>query len=162
MKAVSCLQGALSVVELPAPRPAPGQLVVDVKRSGICGTDLHARLHCDDLADVMAENGYQDSMRSDTPVVMGHEFCGEIVERGRRVAKRFKIGANVVSMPLVRAYGGVHLTGFSPQIPGGYAEQSVDRSRRQFPRPQRAATRSRGLERADVGGAARGAPQRGR
>jgi threonine dehydrogenase-like Zn-dependent dehydrogenase len=71
----------------------------------------------------MAALSYPDFMRSDTPVVMGHEFCGEIAERGRRVAKEFKVGATVVSFPLVRARGGVHLTGLSPLAPGGYAEQ---------------------------------------
>jgi threonine dehydrogenase-like Zn-dependent dehydrogenase len=123
MKAVSCLQGALTVVDLPDPRPAPGQLVLDVTRCGICGSDLHARHHADELADVVAENGYHDGMRSDTPVVMGHEYCGEVAERGKRVAKEFTVGTSVVSFPLVRAYGAVHSVGLSPKAPGGYAEQ---------------------------------------
>jgi threonine dehydrogenase-like Zn-dependent dehydrogenase len=62
-------------------------------------------------------------MRSDRPVVMGHEFSGEVAERGRRAPKEFKVGAPVVSFPLVRAHGAVHLTGLSPLAPGGYAEQ---------------------------------------
>jgi threonine dehydrogenase-like Zn-dependent dehydrogenase len=123
MKAVNCLGGKLEVVEVAAPRPADGQLVLDVQRCGICGSDLHAKDHADELEDVMAALSYPDFMRSDTPVVMGHEFCGEIAERGRRVAKEFKVGATVVSFPLVRARGGVHLTGLSPLAPGGYAEQ---------------------------------------
>jgi threonine dehydrogenase-like Zn-dependent dehydrogenase len=56
---------------------------------------------------------------------MGHEFCGEVAERGRRVAKEFKVGTTVVSFPLMRANGGVHLTGLSPLAPGAYAEQVV-------------------------------------
>jgi threonine dehydrogenase-like Zn-dependent dehydrogenase len=55
--------------------------------------------------------------------VMGHEFSGKVAERGRGVAKEFKVGTLVVSFPLVRASGGVHLTGLSPLAPGGYAEQ---------------------------------------
>jgi threonine dehydrogenase-like Zn-dependent dehydrogenase len=104
-------------------RPADGQLALDVQRCGICGSDLHAKDHADELQDAMTEVGYRDFMRSDTPVVMGHEFCGEVAERGRRVAKEFKVGATVVSFPLVRARGGVHLTGLSPLAPGAYAEQ---------------------------------------
>jgi threonine dehydrogenase-like Zn-dependent dehydrogenase len=123
MKAVSCLEGTLSVVELPPPQPAAGQLLLDVRRCGICGSDLHAKDHSDELADVTADIGYGDFMRSDTPVVMGHEFCGEVVERGRGAAKEFKPGTTVVSFPLLRAHGGVHLTGLSPLAPGGYAEQ---------------------------------------
>lgn len=123
MRAVSCVSGSLSVVDLPVPQPVAGQLLLDVRRCGICGSDLHAKDHADELTDVMAAVGYQDFMRGDTPVVMGHEFCGEVAERGRGVAKEFKVGATVVSFPLLRAHGGVHLTGLSPLAPGGYAEQ---------------------------------------
>jgi threonine dehydrogenase-like Zn-dependent dehydrogenase len=123
MRAVNCVSGELSVVDLPAPQPARGQLLLDVRRCGICGSDLHAKDHADELTEVMNAVGYPDFMRSDTPVVMGHEFCGEVVERGRGAAREFKVGATVVSFPLLRANGGVHLTGLSPLAPGGYAEQ---------------------------------------
>jgi threonine dehydrogenase-like Zn-dependent dehydrogenase len=123
MKAVSCLQGNLTVVDLPDPRPAPGQLVLEVTRCGICGSDLHHRHQADEVDKVMVENGYHDYMRSDTPVVMGHEYCGEVAERGKRVAKEFKVGTTVVSFPMVRAYGAIHSVGLSPKAPGGYAEQ---------------------------------------
>lgn len=123
MKAVSCVHSTLEVVDLPDPRPADGQLVLDVLRCGICGSDLHAKEHADELTKVMAEGGYTGFMRSDTPVVMGHEFCGVIAERGRKVGKEFTPGKTVVSFPMVRAHGGVHLTGLSPVAPGAYAEQ---------------------------------------
>src|ERR1700744_1400056 len=123
MRAVSCLQGELSVVDLPAPRPAAGQLLLDVLRCGICGSDLHAKDHSDELADAMSAVGYEHSVASDTPVVFGHEFCGQVVERGRGANKRFKVGASVVSFPVLRAHQGVHLTGLSPLAPGAYAEQ---------------------------------------
>ena len=97
MRAVSCLQGTLSVVDLPSPQPADGQLLLDVRRCGICGSDLHAKDHSDELAEVTAAVGYRDFMRGDSAVVMGHEFCGEVAERGRGVAKEFKVGTPVVS-----------------------------------------------------------------
>jgi threonine dehydrogenase-like Zn-dependent dehydrogenase len=123
MRAVNCLGGRLDVGEVASPRPADGQLVLDVQRCGICGSDLHAKDHADELEDVMDALSYPDFMRGDTPVVMGHEFCGEVAERGRRVAKEFKVGTTVVSFPLMRAGGGVHVTGLSPLAPGAYAEQ---------------------------------------
>ena len=123
MKAVSCLSGELSVIDLPAPRPAAGQLLLDVRRCGICGSDMHAKDHADELTEVMEAVGYPDFMRSSTPVVLGHEFCGEVAERGQGTPKEFKPGTTVVSFPLVRAAGGVHLTGLSALAPGGYAEQ---------------------------------------
>jgi len=123
MKAVSCLRGELSVVDLPAPRPDAGQLVLDVLRCGICGSDLHAKDHADELADAMNAVGYEHAAASDTPVVFGHEFCGQVAERGRGAAKQFKVGTPVVSFPMLRAHQGVHLTGLSPLAPGAYAEQ---------------------------------------
>ena len=122
MKAVNCLGGKLEVIDVAAPRPADGQLVLDVQRCGICGSDLHAKDHADELEDVMAEIGYPDFMRGDTPVVMGHEFCGEVAERGR-VPPRSSRSARGRLLPAGARQGGVHLTGLSPLAPGGYAEQ---------------------------------------
>src|ERR1700743_2332731 len=123
MRAVSCLHGELSVVDLPSPRPAAGQLVLGVVGCGICGADLRAKDHADELADAMNAVGYEPSVTNDTPVVFGHEFCGQVAERGRGAAKQFKVGAPVVSFPMLRAHQGVHLTGLSPLAPGAYAEQ---------------------------------------
>lgn len=122
MKAVSCERGTLSVVDRPTPAPARGQLLLEVRRCGICGSDLHAKDHADELTDVMDEVGYPDFMRQDTPVVLGHEFVGEVAERGAGAPKEFRVGAPVVSFPMVRAAGGVHMTGLSPLAPGAYAE----------------------------------------
>lgn len=123
MKAVSCANGTLSVIEMPEPRPDEGQLVLDVHACGICGSDLHAKEHVEELTDVMAKVGYRDFMRADTPTVMGHEFAGVVAECGAKTPRGFKPGMRVVSFPMVRAHGGVQLTGLSPLAPGGYAEQ---------------------------------------
>lgn len=110
MKAVSCERGTLSVVDLPEPRPVEGQLVLDVRACGICGSDLHAKDHADDLTGVMAKVGYPDFMRTDTATVMGHEFAGVIAERGPRTPKKLREGMTVVSFPLVRMHGRPQLT----------------------------------------------------
>ena len=136
MKAVSCVHGTLSVVDLPEPQPADGQLVLTVASCGICGSDLHAKDHADEMAGVTAEMGYRDAMRSDTPVVMGHEFSGEVAECGRKTPKAFKVGTAVVSFPVVRAHGGVHLTGLSPLAPGGYAERVLVQAAMTFTVPR--------------------------
>ena len=135
MKAVSCSHGTLSVVDLPDPRPSEGQLVLDVRACGICGSDLHAKDHADQLTDVMAEIGYRDFMRGDTPTVMGHEFTGVIAERGPKTPKALKQGMTVVSFPLVRSHGAVQLTGLSPLAPGAYAEQVLVEASLTFPVP---------------------------
>ncbi|GGF50045.1 dehydrogenase [Marmoricola endophyticus] len=135
MRAVSCSHSSLSVVERPDPRPGKGQLVVQVLRAGICGSDIHARDHADDLDAVMAELGYADFMRSDNEVVMGHEFCGVVVERGPKAGRGLAVGTPVVSFPLVRANGTVHLTGLSPLAPGAYAERVLAEGSMTFPVP---------------------------
>ena len=125
MRAVTCQDTKFEVVDLPAPEPGKGQLLIDVLRCGICGSDLHARYNCDELADVTSEVGYDGIMRSDQAVVMGHEFCGEIVDYGPGCRKWGRPGTRVVAMPLLRRGNDVHTTGLSASAPGGYAEQML-------------------------------------
>ncbi|KUI19963.1 zinc-binding dehydrogenase [Mycobacterium sp. GA-2829] len=135
MRAVTCERGALSVVDVPTPRPAKGQLLLEVRRCGICGSDLHAKDHADELTPVMDQLGYPDFMRGDTPVILGHEFCGEVAERGKGVGKQFKAGTPVVSFPMVRGADGIHLTGLSPKAPGGFAENVLAEASMSFAVP---------------------------
>ncbi len=123
MRAVTCHEGQLEVEEVPDLTPTKGQLLLDVQRCGICGSDLHARLHCDETANDVAALGYDDFMRSDQRVVMGHEFVGTVAGYGPRTKKTWPVGTPVVALPILRAGDSVHLTGLSQQAPGGYAEQ---------------------------------------
>jgi threonine dehydrogenase-like Zn-dependent dehydrogenase len=125
MKAVTCTDAKLDVVETPSPIPAKGQLLLDVLRCGICGSDLHACNHCDELADVMDETGYPDFMRSNQSVVFGHEFAGEVLDHGPKTRKILKAGTPVVALPLIRRGEEVHAIGLSAKAPGAYAEQLV-------------------------------------
>ena len=75
--------GFLEIREVDAPRAGDNDALIRVKAAGICGTDLHiqaAKFHCN------------------PPVVIGHEFSGEIVETGRNV-KQFAVGDRVVAEP---------------------------------------------------------------
>jgi len=123
MKAVVCHDGTLSVAEVPAPTPGPGQILLDVVRCGICGSDLHARAHSDELADVAAEMGLGTLMRPEHRVVMGHELLGRVREYGAGTRRRWRPGQLVVALPVVRGEDGVHLTGFEEAAPGAMAEQ---------------------------------------
>ncbi|MGI8677675.1 MAG: zinc-binding dehydrogenase [Jatrophihabitans sp.] len=125
MKAVTCTDAKLDVVELAPPEPARGQLLIDVLRAGICGSDLHARRNCDALADITAEIGYDGIFRSSDAVVLGHEFCGEVVDHGPGTRTSHRDGMRVVSFPLLRKGKDVHTTGLSPAAPGSYAEQML-------------------------------------
>ncbi len=140
MKAVTCKNGKLEVAELPAPTPGRGQLLIDVLRCGICGSDLHARLHADEAADVAREVGYDGLMRSDQEVVLGHEYCGEVVEHGPGSRRSLRAGTRVVSMPLLRKGKDVHAVGLSVHAPGGYAEQMLVQESLTFAVPNGLAT----------------------
>ncbi len=123
MRAVTCHQEELKVEEVPDLVPEQGQVLVEVERCGICGSDLHARTHSDVTADGAAEIGYADFMRSAHTVVMGHEFVGTVAGYGPGCRKPWPVGTRVVALPILRADGQVHLTGLSEKASGGYAEQ---------------------------------------
>ncbi len=123
MKAVACQNAKLETIELPTPEPAKGQVVINVMACGICGSDLHARHHADEQADVLAEAGYDGFMRSDQRVVFGHEFCGEVADYGPKCRKKVATGTPVVALPLIRRGAEIHAIGLSAAAPGGYAEQ---------------------------------------
>lgn len=122
VKAVQLHAGQLSVVEIPTPEPGPGQVLVRVTRSGICGSDLHARVHADASADTAAEVGYSRFMRLRDHVVMGHEFTGVVVAYGPKTRKKWKPGTPVVALPILKSRGQVDMTGLSEHAPGAYAE----------------------------------------
>lgn len=133
MKAVVCSRVELAVGEVPDPAPGKGQLVLEVLRCGICGSDLHSRLHADAIADVADEVGYDGLMRSDQRIVLGHEFSGVVVERG--AGSRIAEGTPVVSFPLLRSSGAVHPTGLSAAAPGAYAERVLVQDALSLPVP---------------------------
>ncbi|CAD5109948.1 zinc-binding dehydrogenase [Zestomonas carbonaria] len=125
MKAVVCQGAKLEVADLPEPVPGPGQVLLEVLRCGICGSDLHARHHCDHWADVMGRSGYPRFARSGEAIVFGHEFCGEVLEYGPGCRKRLKPGTHVCALPLRRNGEQVDMIGLSSAAPGAYAERLV-------------------------------------
>ncbi len=88
MRAIRKSQPApgLEVCELSEPKAERGQVLIRVRYAGVCGTDLH-------IADW--DQWAQGRIRP--PLVLGHEFAGEIVEVGPDVAAQFKIGEPVTA-----------------------------------------------------------------
>ncbi|CAL9630543.1 L-threonine 3-dehydrogenase [Streptomyces sp. enrichment culture] len=74
----------LWLMDVPEPAVGPGDVLIKVLRTGICGTDLHIR-NWDGWA----------QQTIDTPLVLGHEFVGEVVETGRDVPDDIKPGDRV-------------------------------------------------------------------
>jgi threonine dehydrogenase-like Zn-dependent dehydrogenase len=125
VRVVACHEARLELADVTAPQPERGQVLLRVLRCGICGSDLHAREHCDELADVLSEIGYDDFMRRGDRVVFGHEFSGEVAEYGPGCRRRLATGTHVVALPLTRRAGEPHAIGLSSKAPGAYAEQVV-------------------------------------
>ena len=82
----------LSIESRPDPEPGPAELVLAVKSSGICGSDLHLT----EIAD--AGGGIAPLPRG---AVLGHEFSGEVVAVGRAIAGRFRSGDRVTALPYI-------------------------------------------------------------
>ena len=71
------------VREVPVPTCGPGELLLRVRRAGVCGTDLH-----------IVEWDRWSQGRLKPPVTLGHEFVGDVVEVGAGV-KTYQRGDRV-------------------------------------------------------------------
>ncbi len=72
-----------AIQEIEEPRLAPDEVLVRVKATGICGTDVHI---------------FRAEYFSDFPIVAGHEFSGEVVKVGSGVTQ-FQPGDRVTADP---------------------------------------------------------------
>jgi len=61
----------LKVTTVPKPSPGPGEVLIAVRHAGVCGTDLH-----------IADWNPWAQGRIKPPIVVGHEFAGEIESVG--------------------------------------------------------------------------------
>ena len=73
----------LVVKEVPKPSPEADEVLIRVAVCGLCGTDVKL---------------YQGEYAAKTPVILEHEFSGEVVEIGEAV-RQLKVGDRVVSDP---------------------------------------------------------------
>jgi threonine dehydrogenase-like Zn-dependent dehydrogenase len=122
MRAAVMRNHKLIVDTLPNPEPGPGEVLVKTLACGICGSDLHALKHTEKLVDVSRRSGGAFTMDLTRDIVMGHEFCAEIVDHGPSTKKSLKVGTRVCSMPVLIRSSGVQTVGYSNDNPGGYGE----------------------------------------
>ena len=73
--------GDVRTVEVPTPQPRPGDILIKVEASGICGTDRHL---------------FKGEFPSVPGTTLGHEFSGIVVDPGQ---SDFKVGARVTCDP---------------------------------------------------------------
>src|SRR5512140_104822 len=122
MRAAVMRSSKLVVDTIPDPEPGPGEVLVKTLACGICGSDLHALKHADKLVESAIESGVPFTMDVKRDIVMGHEFCAEVLDYGPGAMKTHAPGTRVVSMPLAIGPGGIQGVGYSNDYPGGYGE----------------------------------------
>lgn len=69
-------EGNLELVERPIPKIGPNDVLIKVHAMAVCGTDVH----------IMMWNPFA-STRMKPPMIIGHEFSGEVVEKGELVSQ---------------------------------------------------------------------------
>ena len=82
MKAIAKLTAGpgLNLIDAPVPQPGINDVLIKIKRTSICGTDVHI-YNWDDWA----------AKTIPVPMIIGHEFVGEVVQVGSNVTS-FQIG----------------------------------------------------------------------
>ena len=122
MRAAVMRNRALVVADVPVPEPGPGEVLVRTLACGICGSDLHALKHADKFVENSRRAGNRRVMDLGRDVIMGHEFCAEIVEHGQKTTGALKVGTRVCSLPVLIRAEGPQRIGYSNDNPGGYGE----------------------------------------
>ena len=122
MRAAVMRDKRLVTADVPLPTPAAGEVLVKTLACGICGSDLHALKHAEQFVEMSRRNGNARVMDLARDVVMGHEFCAEIVEYGPATTRAMKAGTRVCSRPMLMRSTGPQTIGYSNEHPGGYGE----------------------------------------
>ena len=133
----------LELRDFPDPTPGPGEVVIAIKASGMCGSDLHPYRAVGNAAASLGLGG------SGGPIIAGHEPCGVIVARdpgvgegeapiGQRVmnhhykgcgvCKHCRVGWSQLCPHGITVYG---MTGH-----GGHAQYLVAPARTMVPLPE--------------------------
>jgi threonine dehydrogenase-like Zn-dependent dehydrogenase len=122
MRAAVMRDRKLVVTDVPVPEPGPGEVLVRTLACGICGSDLHALRHAERFVETSRRAGNLFVMDLARDVVMGHEFCAEIVEHGPGTSRALTAGTRVCSRPVLMRSTGPQTVGYSNDHPGGYGE----------------------------------------
>ncbi|MGI5918010.1 MAG: alcohol dehydrogenase catalytic domain-containing protein, partial [Anaerolineae bacterium] len=68
--------GDVRLEQRPVPTPGPGEVLVRIKRVGICGSDIHYFTH-GRIGDFVVRD----------PMILGHESAGEVAVVGEGVTR---------------------------------------------------------------------------
>lgn len=127
--------GRIELEERAAPQPGPGEVLVDVRAVGVCGSDVHYYEH-GRIGDFVVEQ----------PMVLGHESAGVVTALGEgvtglEVGQRVSVEPGVPCRSCAQCLAGRYnlcpdMRFFAtPPIDGAFAEQVVVHSAFVFPVP---------------------------
>jgi len=77
-------ESGIWLTDVTKPEPGPNDVIIKIKKTAICGTDIYI-YNWDEWA--------QEHIK--IPLVVGHEFVGEVVEIGKEVKSYFSVGDRV-------------------------------------------------------------------
>ncbi len=128
-------QGRIELEERAAPEPGPGEVLVDVRAVGVCGSDVH-----------YYEHGRIGEYVVEAPMVLGHESAGVIAAlgpgvSGLAVGQRVSVEPGVPDRSCAQCLAGRYnlcpdMRFFAtPPIDGAFAEQVVVHSAFAHPVP---------------------------
>ncbi|MGY0615315.1 zinc-binding dehydrogenase [Vibrio sp. FJH11] len=122
MNSIVMRDGGIHLQQVEVPKPTAGQVLVRSLACGICGSDLHIARHTDEVFDIYRKLGVMsESMDDHTEVMLGHEFCAEVVEYGDDTQQAIPVGSRITSVPILLSQNGVGV-GVTPGIHGAYSE----------------------------------------
>ncbi|ONH59948.1 alcohol dehydrogenase [Frankia sp. CcI49] len=119
MRAAVLRGGTVRARVIDDPVPGPGQLLVRSLACGICASDIHFMDHLEAGAD---DDSGMSTYDRDVDIVMGHEYCAEVVDHGPGTERRIPIGTRVSSLPVLSTGTGRRIIGQNPEAPGGFGE----------------------------------------
>ncbi len=119
MRAAVLRNEAIEVRDTADPTPGAGQVLVRSLACGICASDIHFMDHPG--ADADDDSGLSDH-DVDADIVMGHEYCAEVVDYGPNTERKWPTGTRVSSIPALVTPNGLRIVGQAPDAPGGFGE----------------------------------------
>jgi threonine dehydrogenase-like Zn-dependent dehydrogenase len=123
MKAAYLVNNQIHVGDMPDPKPEKGQALVRTHRCGLCASDAHFLCSGPNMvASSKQFGGPYASVDLGKPIVMGHEFVGEVLDYGIGSRRPLKIGAKVTATPVMRQGQHRGIIGYVNELPGGFGE----------------------------------------
>jgi threonine dehydrogenase-like Zn-dependent dehydrogenase len=130
VRAAVARDGAIVVRDdVAEPEPQLGQVLVQVRACGICGSDQHFLQHGTDM--VAANDEREGLPEIGDPAIdlgrdifMGHEFSAEVIEAGPDTVAPAP-GTLVTSVPIMLTMTGVRNLAYSNELTSGYGERML-------------------------------------